>query len=403
MRRILNVFALALLMVLASISLCSADSIEYEVAIVVDCYENMIFSTYDVDVFIDNEKIGEVLHGEEKTFKVKLLSGLHEIMFTKHGNVNVMGKTTFELTMDQRFVFSISCYSGEVSIDDEDVQILITDERRELQRILETEIPQQTAMRVAVVAMTNAQATDVFRPDGNTYDTSKFHDYGDYSGFFLAVVEEGNWWAVDGKTWRVDDMLFIMSGTGVYMQAGMNICFENGRYRVSSVEMVIGGLYDIRNNRSDKLNYASYEPSDQTPYLFVDRELITVDRDTDALEDWLHRTTPTDARTRWIDNQFGLLKGNHKALEKLIKESLNDERSYKHIETTYIDITTQDKLNDVNNALKQLGETARAQMGDLLIITEFSAKNSYNATIKATAYGLVSFQNSTVTLLEITY
>lgn len=106
-------------------------------------------------------------------------------------------------------------------------------------------------------------------------------------------------------------------------------------------------------------------------------------------------------REKWIDSQFSFWDGSHNDLEKLIKDVLNDEKSYKHIETSYIDITDETKLAVVNETLSIVGNKNRAEIGDLLIIVEFSAKNAFNATIKNTAYGIASYANNTISLVAI--
>ena len=106
-------------------------------------------------------------------------------------------------------------------------------------------------------------------------------------------------------------------------------------------------------------------------------------------------------RNMWINNQFSAWDGSHTVLKSLIKKNLNDEKSFEHIETTYIDIDTKDKKTQVNNMLKQAGYPNRVDIGDLFIATEFSAKNVFNATVKNTAYGIVDQSEDNVILIGI--
>lgn len=103
----------------------------------------------------------------------------------------------------------------------------------------------------------------------------------------------------------------------------------------------------------------------------------------------------------WISGQFSAWDGSHKVLKDLIVKNLNDEKSFKHIETTYRDIATETDMNEVNKVLKNAGYSNRVEVGDLFIVTQFSAKNAFNATIKNTAYGIASYKNDTVTLIAI--
>lgn len=74
-----------------------------------------------------------------------------------------------------------------------------------------------------------------------------------------------------------------------------------------------------------------------------------------------------------IENQFNTWDGSHIKLEKYIKENLNDEDSYKHVSTNYIN------------------------KGDYLIVTTiFSAKNSFGGIIKNKIVAKVSAKTGDV-------
>lgn len=107
------------------------------------------------------------------------------------------------------------------------------------------------------------------------------------------------------------------------------------------------------------------------------------------------------ARKKWINDQFHWWSGAHKDLEKLIKNKLNDEGSYEHIETIHIDVADETRKAAVDETLRDLGYSKRVKIGDLFIMTEFSAKNAFNARIKHTALGVASYTENTVTLIGI--
>ena len=104
-------------------------------------------------------------------------------------------------------------------------------------------------------------------------------------------------------------------------------------------------------------------------------------------------------RNMWINDQFSAWDGSHTVLKSLIKRNLNDESSFKHIETTYIDINSAERKTQVNNMLKQAGYSNRVDIGDLFVMTQFSAKNAFNATVKNTAYGIVDQSANNVILI----
>ena len=107
------------------------------------------------------------------------------------------------------------------------------------------------------------------------------------------------------------------------------------------------------------------------------------------------------ARNQWISSQFSAWDGSHSGLTKMIKKSLNDEKSYKHIETTYRNLKDQESIDEINEILKSKGLSTTIEIGDLLVMTQFTAKNGFNATIKSIAYGIASYERNSITLLFI--
>lgn len=108
-----------------------------------------------------------------------------------------------------------------------------------------------------------------------------------------------------------------------------------------------------------------------------------------------------NARNQWIRSQFSLWDGSHTALKELVIKQLNDEKSFRHSETTYRDISSEAARDEVNDVLASSGYSQRVEVGDLFIQMTFTAKNAFNATIKNTAYGIASFNNDTITLIDI--
>ena len=59
------------------------------------------------------------------------------------------------------------------------------------------------------------------------------------------------------------------------------------------------------------------------------------------------------------------------------------------------------KETSVNSILQIAGYSYRVDIGNVFLITEFSEKNEYNATIKAKAYGLAFYKTNKLILLSI--
>lgn len=103
----------------------------------------------------------------------------------------------------------------------------------------------------------------------------------------------------------------------------------------------------------------------------------------------------------WKNSQFSAWNGKHIAFEDLIKEQLNDEKSYKHKDTECIDITNEVIRDSVNEILRRAGSSYRVEIGDLFIKTTFTAKNAFNATVKNTAFGIARYSTNKIVLVTI--
>ncbi|MCA9365020.1 MAG: hypothetical protein KC736_03955 [Candidatus Moranbacteria bacterium] len=87
--------------------------------------------------------------------------------------------------------------------------------------------------------------------------------------------------------------------------------------------------------------------------------------------------TEEEKRKKMIEDQFSVWDGSHIELTKIIKKSMNDPKSYEHVETTYTD------------------------MGDYLIVnTVFRGKNAFGALVKNTVKAKVSLDGKDVEILN---
>ena len=309
----------------------------------------------------------------------------------------VLGKKIDSFTPDGYFL-----ESGTVSDDRKNVVLnFTTPELTTMKETLEKNFPQDMAIRVVVTAMTNGQATDVFMADGMTYNTQKFHKYCDISGFYLYPYEIGTWIIVSENTWRVENMKCMLSGYSTAIKVSTDVTFDGSNYTLSNVEKVIAGKEIIDSGNTDKFVTERYTNSDSTPFLTVQPYLVNEGRNAEAEKERNNRTMPTDTRTEWINGQFNWFSGRHEQFEKIIKRKLNDEKSFKESETTYINIVNEEMLKEVNTALQKSGYSNRCKIGDLFVICKFTAKNAFNATIKYTALGISSYDSNTITLIGI--
>ncbi len=122
--------------------------------------------------------------------------------------------------------------------------------------------PQEDAFRAAVVAITNALATDVFTGDGSRHDTSKYHSYSDTSAFYMSVLSQGTWTEKNSNTWHVDglrlqpdgyDTVFNMPiNYDTVAKVSLDVTFDGNNYVISHISgmYAIPGKEDIGTNLS---------------------------------------------------------------------------------------------------------------------------------------------------------
>lgn len=268
------------------------------------------------------------------------------------------------------------------------------------------EISREFAKRAAVVAITNGQAVDVFKKDRSTYDTSKFHSYSEVHDGYLSIHNEGVWTQIKDAAWHVEGLILRFEQYDNYIKAYMDVHFDGKNYIISNGGRIIADLEFLDSDDPSRTSGIEIlQPSVNSPYLTVPSSLVKKDRD---LNKEAARRLELDKKARmeeerksWFTDQLSIWDGSHKEFEKLIKKNLNDEKSYKHIETNFHDISNKEILKLVNDVLSEAKLKQRVKLGDFFIVTEFSAKNAFSATIKSIAFGIVSYEKKTITLVAI--
>lgn len=403
-----------------------SSSVKGEVALTVDCdieasYKISCSSDAISVETLDVYRFTELADGEvridfsESEFKGKDYTEV-ENNFKNLGFTNINFEPIYDVTSDDTTLEKTETVTIDGSSDyvrgdvfTNDVAVVISYHANEgedpaklaqaaIEATLEETLPKEMARRAVVVAMTNCQATDVFTTDGYSYDTSKFHSYSDVSGFFMTPETDGTWNAKDESTWHVDGMMLRIFGYDTYLKVSCDVRKEEDNYIVSGVDSVVANKEYIDSDDPSKIYVEHYEPSDSNPFLTVPSSMISEDRDNSAAN---AKMNAKEKRQEWIENQFSLWDGRHVALSDLIKDNLNDSKSFKHIDVSYIDVCDEKAQATVNDALKSDGYSQRVEVGDLLVIEEFSAKNGFNATIKSIAYGIVRGSDDSVILLGI--
>ena len=87
--------------------------------------------------------------------------------------------------------------------------------------------------------------------------------------------------------------------------------------------------------------------------------------------------TPEEARKELIGKHFSAWDGSHDGLTKLIKSSMNDPKSYEHVETRYSD------------------------KGDHLIVgTTFRGKNAFGGVVTSTIIAKVDLSGNVIEVIS---
>lgn len=272
-----------------------------------------------------------------------------------------------------------------------------------LQSELQNHLPKEDATKAIIIAFTNNIASDVFTDDGNHYDPTKFHGY-EYNGQYKqSVSKDGTWTALDDKTWHVETIYLYLRAYDLSTKLSCDVTFDGTNYILSNVNyMTASPKYIDTDDKAKTSGWEHIEPDDFNSFLIVPQGFVNGDggqnQDNEPAPPSI---VPSSEYSSWVGAQFSIWDGSHKELTKLIKKALNDEKSYEHIETKYYEMTNETRLGLFNKMLEDSGYSERLELNDLLITTEFSAKNGYNATVKATAIGISRYKNNHVILVGI--
>lgn len=79
----------------------------YPVSLELESQENLLFSKYDVQVYLDEQPLGTIDHGTTSSFTAELTKGQHHLVLKKDDDPSVDGQVSFEVTgeTDLRYRF----------------------------------------------------------------------------------------------------------------------------------------------------------------------------------------------------------------------------------------------------------------------------------------------------------
>ncbi len=90
----------------------------YSTQIKVKCEKNLVLSTYDVEIFVDDTSIATLDHGDEGSWDRSITQGSHTLKICKKGDTSVDGTKVFTISAESVIECTVSTTSTQVQIKD---------------------------------------------------------------------------------------------------------------------------------------------------------------------------------------------------------------------------------------------------------------------------------------------
>ena len=90
---------------------------KFAVQVEIACEENLLFSRYDVNIFIDDELLGTLEHGATDTYTVELVEGEHTLKAEKEDESDVDGTVEFEVSANTELSYQLSLSRDQIEIE----------------------------------------------------------------------------------------------------------------------------------------------------------------------------------------------------------------------------------------------------------------------------------------------
>lgn len=92
------------------------DAPSYPVHLSVDCSENLLFSRYDLAIYVDSEKVGTLDHGAEDSWDLTLDKGQHTLRVQKADDSSVDGRKTFKVDQNEKVSCTVYAKHDQIEI-----------------------------------------------------------------------------------------------------------------------------------------------------------------------------------------------------------------------------------------------------------------------------------------------
>ena len=90
----------------------------YKVNLKIDCTENIILNKYGIEVYIDDDYLGDIDHGSNDTYEIELSKGKHEVKIESSDDYeyDTDGKININVTGDSTLELEVTCNTENIKI-----------------------------------------------------------------------------------------------------------------------------------------------------------------------------------------------------------------------------------------------------------------------------------------------
>lgn len=191
------------------------------------------------------------------------------------------------------------------------------------------------------------------------------------------------------KTWFMWVTLFLFAPVGIFL-LWKNKRFNKPGRMLASVAFGLFFIFVVSGINSEPTTQSAVKP-DETVTIIPEKKEKTPEEIKKEAEEKAKADAAAKAKAiedakiakeneykAWVEGQFSVWDGSHKALVDLIKENLNDKKSFEHDKTTYID------------------------KGDHLIVRMvYRAKNGFGGVILQNVTAKSDYKTNTITVISV--
>lgn len=109
----------------------ASDVKSYDTTIRIKSSVNLLFSTYDIKIYVDGKDQAVIKNGEETEFTLNLDEGSHTLKIAKASDESVFGQVNFDVNDNNKLQFKASSHSDNIEIESEDYEEKVVEEAKE--------------------------------------------------------------------------------------------------------------------------------------------------------------------------------------------------------------------------------------------------------------------------------